>query len=335
MMIELKPMSLSELLDRTFTIYRNNFWLFCGLMAVPELAVATSQMISFLLFPVHIVPVTPANAQNPFAALTAMKSSLGAGFVVLLFSAICMAFAFGAVTLAVSEICLGRRATVRESFRMVRKRVPGLLGLILLLMLIAILFVFTGALVGTLLGALLGSGLTLVGGAGAARVMISVVVVVLILASIFGGALLALWMLMRFAVSIPVFLLEQLGVTESMGRSGALTRGHRWRILGAVIVMYVIVYAVQAMFSAPFVVLTMIDAVKGVLPTWLQMGSAVAAAVGGTLAGPLMMITLALIYYDVRIRKEAFDLEAMMARLEPAAAVPQIPSASGPTMSGE
>jgi hypothetical protein len=135
---------------------------------------------------------------------------------------------------------------------------------------------------------------------------------------------------MRFAVSIPVFLLERVGVLDSLGRSGALTRGHRWRILGAVIIMYVVVYVVQLLFSGPFVVMTMIDAVKGLLPLWLRIGTSVAGAVASTLAGPLLMITLALIYYDVRIRKEAFDLEAMMAALGPST-----PPAAGPAPSSE
>jgi alkanesulfonate monooxygenase SsuD/methylene tetrahydromethanopterin reductase-like flavin-dependent oxidoreductase (luciferase family) len=60
-------------------------------------------------------------------------------------------------------------------------------------------------------------------------------------------------------------------------------------------------------------------AVKGLLPVWIQAGQSVTAALAGTVAGPLFMITIALIYYDVRIRKEAFDLEAMMNALSASA----------------
>jgi hypothetical protein len=141
---------------------------------------------------------------------------------------------------------------------------------------------------------------------------------------------LAFWLLMRFAVSIPVFLLERLGVMDSLSRSGALTRGHRWRILGACIIMYIVEFGVQSIFTMPFIIITFMDSAKGLLPLWLQMGSAVAAAVSGVLAVPLMMITLALVYFDVRIRKEAFDLETMMAGLLSSAAV-----TAGPPMSSE
>ena len=34
--VELRPLSLGELLDRTFTLYRRHFWLFVGIMAVPS-----------------------------------------------------------------------------------------------------------------------------------------------------------------------------------------------------------------------------------------------------------------------------------------------------------
>ena len=36
---DLRPLSLGELLDRTFTLYRNHFWLFVGIMAVPQLLI--------------------------------------------------------------------------------------------------------------------------------------------------------------------------------------------------------------------------------------------------------------------------------------------------------
>src|SRR5271169_5669056 len=33
--VELRPLSLGELLDRTFSLYRRHFWLFVGIMAIP------------------------------------------------------------------------------------------------------------------------------------------------------------------------------------------------------------------------------------------------------------------------------------------------------------
>lgn len=327
-------MSLSELLDRTFTIYRNHFWLFCGLMALPEVAIVLCQLASLLWFPMRVVAPATANPSDPFAALAAMKSNFASLFVVGLATIICKAFSFGAVTLAVSELVLGRATSIRESYRRVRSRVLGLFGLILLLTFIGFLSVFAAVFVGVALGVLLGTGITgAAGGAAGGKVLTVIIVFILTMAGVVGGASLAIWLLMRFAVSIPVFLLEKTGVADSLSRSGTLTRGHRWRIFGAVMIMYIVAVAVQTLFTLPFVILIAINAAKGLLPLWLQVGSSVAGAVGSTLAGPLLMIALALVYYDVRIRKEAFDLETMMAGLGPAAPdVQTAPPPAGPAM---
>ncbi|HLX00382.1 MAG TPA: hypothetical protein VKR82_17210 [Candidatus Acidoferrales bacterium] len=313
---ELKPMSLSEILDRTFTLYRNNFWLFCGLMALPEVANALISIIYFATVGSKMMIAPRPNPQNPFEALAGMQSALGGALVLLFFHAIFYSTALGAVTLAVSEIYLGRTTSIRASYSSVIRRMPGLFGLILVLLMLLFVFVFAGVIAGLIPAAVLAGALTAVSSrAGAPGVLVGVLVVVLVLVLMLSGVVLGIWLMMRFAVSIPAFMLERLGVFDSMGRSGSLTKGFRWRIFVSVVVMYVVVYAVQLLFGMPFVVMTMARVGKGVLPLWLQAGTAVSAAVAGTLAGPLLMITIALIYYDVRIRKEAFDLEAMMGAL--------------------
>lgn len=61
---ELRPLSLGELLDRTFTLYRNNFWLFVGIMAVPA---ALGIPVSFLAlqFDVNLFANPAAGPPSP------------------------------------------------------------------------------------------------------------------------------------------------------------------------------------------------------------------------------------------------------------------------------
>ena len=54
--------------------------------------------------------------------------------------------------------------------------------------------------------------------------------------------------------------------------------------------------------------------------------------IGGTVAGPIATIALVLVYYDQRVRKEAFDLQMMMDAL--GQAVPQQAAAAPPPMMG-
>jgi len=54
-------------------------------------------------------------------------------------------------------------------------------------------------------------------------------------------------------------------------------------------------------------------------------GQAIASAGGflsASLVGPLLTIALTLIYYDQRVRKEGFDLQLMMASLQPSSQAP-------------
>jgi hypothetical protein len=318
---ELKPMSLSELLDRTFTLYRNRFFLFCGIMVIPEIAIMTCSLIVIIGFPIRIMPLAP-NPQDPFAAFRMLQSRILPGIILVLAQLFFQAIALGAVTVTVSEVYLGRAVSIRGAYEKIKGKIFGLIGLIVLLALIAFVFIF-----GVVLGVALIGGIATVALAAISPILSAIVIVLMAL----GGAVLVAWLLMRYAVSIPVFLLERVGVLDSMTRSGSLTQGHRGRILGATIVMYIIAFVVQSLFVMPFTILAFLSAAKGLLPLWIQIGQSMTAALAGTVAGPLFMITLALIYYDMRIRKEAFDLESMMGALKPAAdagAPPPLQSAS-------
>ncbi|HEV2350884.1 MAG TPA: hypothetical protein VG028_13675 [Terriglobia bacterium] len=44
--MELRPLSIGELLDRTFSYYRRNFWLFVGIVAAPQVAMVAVSLFS-------------------------------------------------------------------------------------------------------------------------------------------------------------------------------------------------------------------------------------------------------------------------------------------------
>src|SRR5260370_32697981 len=49
MVTVLRPLSTSELLDRTFHLYRNNFLVFVGIAAIPQLAVLVLQLADAMM----------------------------------------------------------------------------------------------------------------------------------------------------------------------------------------------------------------------------------------------------------------------------------------------
>jgi len=48
----------------------------------------------------------------------------------------------------------------------------------------------------------------------------------------------------------------------------------------------------------------------------LGVAGAVLGGIGSMFSGPIMIIVLAMMYYDLRIRKEAFDLQLMLEALD-------------------
>jgi hypothetical protein len=60
-----------------------------------------------------------------------------------------------------------------------------------------------------------------------------------------------------------------------------------------------------------------------VMAGWAQAVLLFGGFVSQALLGPISTIALTLVYYDVRVRKEAFDLQHMMEHLDRAA--PQTP----------
>ncbi len=303
---ELRPLSLGELLDRTFTLYRNHFWLFVGIMALPQFVIVIlSLLLQRFMSPFLAVPASSGSPPAP----AEMARILGGFFFGALVGGvvyyIVYAMALGATTFAVSDVYLGRPATVQSAYRNVRGRFWSLLGLIFLILLVLffayLVFVAGGMIVGILLGIVLGP-LAVVG----------------VFLGFLAGMVCAVMLGMSFGVAIPALLLEKLTIFQALTRSMKLTKGNLGRIFLTFLLMGVITYAIIAVFQGPFLA-AMFMTKGGQISLWLQSLSVISGGAGGVLSGPLLMIGLSLLYYDARVRKEAFDLQVMMAALGPAA----------------
>ncbi len=113
---ELRPLSFGELLDRSFTYYRRHFWVFVGIMAIPQ-----------VFFLAMILSAGALSSEGPG---TAWQLFFAVGFVLTGLSwLLAYAFAFGATTFAVSEVHLGRAITIRAAYRSMRGRIGRLLNL--------------------------------------------------------------------------------------------------------------------------------------------------------------------------------------------------------------
>src|SRR2546421_387236 len=103
MVTVLRPLSTSELLDRTFHLYRNNFLVFVGITAIPQLLVLTLRLWYATTLNSGIV-----------------ERFSGTGILIGLVSYVVIEISAAATVIAVSNAHLERPLTVGSSFLQLR-----------------------------------------------------------------------------------------------------------------------------------------------------------------------------------------------------------------------
>jgi hypothetical protein len=116
----------------------------------------------------------------------------------------------------------------------------------------------------------------------------------------------------RLLVAVPAALIEKRGAVESLERSFGLTRDNAGRAFVILLLSVVLAYAAQLLFTFPFGVgIALSRGDFSMLRTWTAM-TQIGATLGSILTGPILLIATSVFYYDLRVRKEAFDLQIMM-----------------------
>jgi hypothetical protein len=112
-----------------------------------------------------------------------------------------------------------------------------------------------------------------------------------------------------------------------------LTKGSRGRIFVIGLLMLVLTLGITWLLQWPILLAAgagFSSGLRRVAIGW-QVASLVATFVSRSLVGALGTIALSLVYYDQRVRKEAFDLQLMMMTLDtpPPSPVPDPPAQVG------
>jgi hypothetical protein len=122
------------------------------------------------------------------------------------------------------------------------------------------------------------------------------------------------FLLSGLVLSTPIAVLEpDVRTVGTLDRSWQLTRGHRGKVfLTMLVAMALIIVPSVAAFAVGLFAGMMLS-----LTTRLIV-SAVVSGVVGVFVTPYIYVVLTVLYYDLRVRKEGFDLEVLTEGLEPA-----------------
>jgi hypothetical protein len=256
-----QPMSVGQIFDRTFSLYRQNLVRFITIVSV-------------VTVPVWLVQFGGAYVlRRGFGA--AAGGALGVALIALSLFAVLVGMlaqnlSNAALLRSVSESYLGHEVTVGEAYRMV---LPRLVTIVV------------------------------------AGILVGIVVMFGMILLIVPGIIFALW----FSLTTPAIVLEDLGATAGMGRSRRLVSGNLGKVFGVGFIAVIIALIIGYLFGflGSFVASRLGDVND---PGYLLVSQLFSLA-GQIASTPISATATILLYYDLRIRKEGFDLEMLTQRL--------------------
>lgn len=254
----LRELSVGELLDKAFRLYRSHFLTLIGITAL-------------LTIPGMLLEILAAALWQSIQVMNILQN--------LIFGILMNA----ALITAISSFYLTQPATsIQQALRLGAKRYLSILGSSLLMGL-----AMAAPLILILIFALARS-------------------IVLTLISYLGLLVFMVFLSNRWGLSHQAILLEGKGAVDGLQRSWTLTQKYFWRVLGTSTAAGLIVSLVT---SLPTFSLSALTRSLSIPLTQALILNAVFSQLLAALITPFSVAVSVLIYYDLRIRAEAFDLE--------------------------
>ena len=120
-----------------------------------------------------------------------------------------------------------------------------------------------------------------------------------------------IYLYVAWSVAVPALLLEDLRGWKALKRSKELVKGRWWSVLGAIVLSSILAGIVQGVFTAVLFAVVgnsdneVVNATAG----------AIANTAGSMLTTPFAAAVIMVVYFDLRVRKEGFDLELLAQRV--------------------
>lgn len=289
--IALRPLSFGEVLDTAFNLFKRNFKTAVAVSAVIMIPLALlGGAASAGLAPSDLAVLEDPNA-TPEAVLGLLGGVMGAASIGALIQSFGSLLVQAATTRLYAESYRGSTLAMGDALRYGLRRLPAMLGV-------------------TLMSAI----------------------------ATFAGLILCIapgvWLYTAWAAAPAALIAEDIGPVDSLRRSYRLVSGHWWRTFGLLVVANILVTVIVSLVTAPLQFAIGFGA--GVNDPTLPFSGGYLAAntiISGVLTAvtvPFLAAVIVAIYFDLRVRKEGYDLERLIAELGDAPGPPP-PGPTAPT----
>ncbi len=308
----LRPMSIGDMLDAAFRLYRRHFLTFIGIVALLQVPMAILQFAAQLPYlqvlrrftarPPVLTPGASPLDLFPFAQLLpyyALLFGLSVFQYLLVYNLIT-----GALANAISRSYLGQPISILSSYNIGLKRIMALL--VASLIPFAVSLAFVAIIAGCAFGAFYALGVRT---NQQPNIGLAIVAVVGTFGVVVVGGIAGLFFYVRLLLTTQAIVLEGQGPLAGLARSWRLVGQAFWRSLGILLLVYAFIYIVSLIIQIPLVALGLFfGALLNNSVLYQSIASLVTYGVL-ILVLPLQFIIFTLLYYDLRIRKEGYDLE--------------------------
>ena len=314
--IPLRPLGLGDLYDGAFRIIRKNPGATVGasvivtsIAMVFPLALAALATVLYgdisIVEPVALDPDRPASEEALTEALAGQVIANGGAVVGALVQAIGLMLVTGMIVHVVAKAVLGQQLTLSQAWAATAGRRWRLIALSLGLMIFFV--VLTAAYAGAVIGVWFATE--------------DPVAVGLALIPLPFLVALICWLWIRiYYLAVPPLMLEKTTLMGAIRRNYALTRGQFWRTFGIGFLTSFLASIAGSMVTFPLSLITglLLVGTNGdvglLLFTLLQ---SVTTIVSAAIVTPFVSTVTSLQYVDLRMRKEALDVQLMAAASGP------------------
>jgi hypothetical protein len=275
----LRPMGVGEILDAAIKLYRSQWRRLMAIVAIALVPITFLQV--FLTREIGAPFADPTNTtQAEFNSSILVSVILGVIQVLVV-----QPFLVAAVAKASADVYLGHTVAVGPTFRFAVSRIHSILWISIL----QVLAVLIPMLVLVLLAFLVGDELA-----------IAVLLLLLIPAVV---------VFFRFTFGSTVLVVEGRKGSKALRRSWRLVKGSFWKVLGTFLLATLLSSIVESILSVPGTIAFFAIGPAG-WPLY-----AIGLSLAAIVTTPFTTLITVLLYFDLRIRKEAFDLEVMAQEL--------------------
>lgn len=279
----LRPLRLGELLDRAIRLYRGNFLTFIGIIAVVYVPLMVLQTASAALMTSSAF-IGTSNPRDVFTNYGYVIGSLSTIVLVLVQFVLVQGIATGALTRAVADNYLGKKTGILDAYRGIS---GSWLSLVAALLFILLLFF-----------------------------VLMVWWIIIPCAGWFTGlGMMIVLMAVVNPLVAPAVVLENQRALDAVRRAWSLARRRFWPVLGSIFILYLFSLLIV---NGPQAIVNLLLAQVSDSFGDRTMQMVVTSIVGGLVSlvfvliyYPLQMTAFTLIYFDLRVRTEGFDLAAL------------------------